>query len=115
MPDSIGELAEGVDSMLTHNHEWDPSWDKDWQAALGKLEEGIEEEHPLNPAEAVEYYRYGFIAARKHPLHEWPEVESEFYQDYMTGAPESGEQEGEEEDWERAREWARRGWEVVRA
>ena len=99
--------------MLTHTDEWDPSWDEDWQAVLSRLEEEVEEEHPPSPEEAVEYYRYGFIAARKHPLHEWPDVESELYQDYMSGAPGPGEEESQEEDWERAREWARRGWEVA--
>jgi len=101
--------------MLTHTDEWDPSWDEDWQAVLSRLEEEVEEEHPPSPEEAVEYYRYGFIAARRHPLHEWPDVESELYQDYMSGAPGPGEEEGKEEDWERAREWARRGWEVAHA
>lgn len=89
--------------------EWDPSWDDDWQAALRTIEEEMEEEHPLSPEQAVELYQYGFSAARKHPLREWPEVESELYQDYMSGAPEPGE--FEDEEWETSRDWARRGWE----
>ena len=92
--------------------EWDPSWDDDWQAVQGNLEEEIEEEHPHTPAEAVKLYRYGFGAARRHPTHEWSDVEAELYQDYMGGAPEPGEPEPEEE-WEEVRGWARRGWQAA--
>lgn len=103
--------------MATPNVEWDPSWDTDWQAAQAKLEQEVEEEHPLNPKEAVEFYRYGFSVARKHPMHEWSDIESELYQDYMSGAPEPGEPEGEEEElgWEQARQWAYRGWRATRS
>ena len=96
--------------------EWDPSWDEDWMAEQGKLEEEVEDEHPRKPEEAVELYRYGFSVAKAHPGREWSDVESELYQDYMTGAPEPG-QEGiplPEEDWESRSGWARSGWEAGR-
>ena len=95
--------------MTRPKAEWDPSWDDDWQSAQGKLEQEIEDEHPLDPRAAVEFYRYGFGGARKHPLHDWSDVEVELYQDYMSGAPEPGEAQ-EEMDWEQARQWAYRGW-----
>jgi len=95
--------------------EWDPSWDDDWQAVQGKLEDEIEQEHPKSPREAVQLYRHGFSAALLHPLHEWREIESELYQDYMAGAPEPGEEAEEEEaGWEQARGWAYRGWQAAR-
>ena len=105
---------EAPNPMVRPKVEWDPSWDDDWQALQDKLEHEIEEEHPHNPDEAVELYRYGFSAAQKHPMHDWTDVESELYQDYMGGAPEPGEQQEEEMDWERVSEWARRGWEAAR-
>lgn len=89
--------------------EWDPSWDDGWQSVQGKLEQEVEDEHPLNPREAVEFYRFGFGAARKHPLHDWSDVETELYQDYMSGAPEPGEAQADL-DWEQARSWIYRGW-----
>ncbi|GEM_PF-2168716 len=90
--------------------EWDPSWDDDWQAAQPDLEEEIRDEHPPDPRKAVEYYRYGFIAAKRHPLHEWPSIEEELYEDFMTGAGQPLDEEGFEE----SREWFRRGWEAGR-
>ncbi len=94
--------------------EWDPSWDDDWQAAQPDLEAQIEADHPPQPERAVEYYRYGFSAAKRHPLHEWPDVQRELYEDYMTGLAELEEEErpGEGERWEQARVWAHRGWEA---
>ena len=89
--------------------EWDPSWDDGWQSVQTKLEQEIEDEHPLDPREAVELYRFGFGEARRHPLHDWSDVEVELYQDYMSGAPEPGEAQ-EDVGWEQAREWAYRGW-----
>lgn len=94
--------------------EWDPSWDDDWKAAQEKLEQEIEDEHPLDPEQAVELYRYGFVEARRHPTREWSDVESKLYQDYMGGAPEPGEWQGEETGWEQARVWAHHGWEIAR-
>ena len=95
--------------MVRLKVEWDPSWDDGWPAAGGPdLESMIEEEHPPEPERAVEYYRYGFSVARRHPLHEWPDVESELYQDYMAGVTEPGE----EEEWEEVRAWVHRGWEA---
>lgn len=93
--------------------EWDPSWDEDWLSAQRRLEDEIEEQRPRSPREAVEFYRYGFSIARRHPLHEWADVESNLYQDYMSGAPEPGEAETEETNWEDARAWAYRGWEAA--
>jgi len=94
--------------------EWDPSWDDDWQMAQHKLEQEIEQEHPYERKEAVEMYRYGFSAARRQPLHDWSDVESDLYQDYMSGAPEPGEPVEQEKSWEEVREWAHRGWEAAR-
>ena len=89
--------------------EWDASWDDDWQSVKCKLEEEIESEHPRTPSEAVRFYKYGYSAARGHPTHEWSDVEADFYQDYMGGAPEPGETEPEME-WEHVSGWAHRGW-----
>ena len=89
--------------------EWDASWDDDWQSVQGKLEEEIETEHPRTAEEAVRFYKYGFSAARRHPTHEWSEIEEDMYQDYMSGAPEPGEVEPEVE-WERVSDWAHQGW-----
>ena len=94
--------------------EWDPSWDEDWQAVLGNLEEEIEDEHPRAPAEAVQYDQYGFSAAYRHPSREWSDVQSEVYQDYMTGAPEPGEPASTNMDWQEASEWAQRGYQAAR-
>lgn len=90
--------------------EWDPSWDEDWESEMGKLEEEMEDEHPRSPEEAVKLYRYGYSAARRHPMHEWSDVESELYQDYMTGAPEPGEPGSTNMAWEQATDWVQRGW-----
>lgn len=94
--------------------EWDPSWDDDWQAAQGKLEEEIEDERPHPPGEAVSYYRYGFTEARRQSSLEWSDVEAEMYQDYMVGAPEPGEPANTGMGWEEASDWARRGWQAAR-
>lgn len=92
---------------------WNPTWEEDWQAAQAELEAKIEEEHPPDPEEAIEYYRYGFVAARRHPLHDWSDVENNLYQDYMTGVMET--EPGEEQTgWELARAWTHRGWEAAR-
>ena len=96
--------------------EWDPSWDDDWQARENKLEEEIEDEHPRKPAEAVEFYRFGYASARRQPTHDWPEVEREMYEDYMSGLPEPGEPIVEHEsDFREGVAWAHRGWEAGRA
>jgi len=89
--------------------EWDASWDDDWQTFLGKLEDEIESEHPREPREAVRFYRMGFSAGRRHPTHDWADVETDMYQDYMGGAPEPGETEPDVE-WEEASVWAHQGW-----
>lgn len=100
--------------MPNSSTQWEPSWDDDWRAAQRQLEEEIEEEHPHNPDQAVEMYRFGFTAAHRVPLPVWSDIESELYGDYMAGAPEPGSTETEEEQremtWEQSRDWAERGW-----
>ena len=100
--------------MVRPKVEWDPSWDDDWQSLQGELKDEVEDEHPRDPEEAVNLYRFGFSIARKHPIHDWSYIEGEMYQDYMSGAPEPGEEKGEENEWEAARSWIRRGWEAAR-
>lgn len=102
--------------MVRPKVEWDPTWDDDWQAAQGGLEEEMEEEHPRNPEQAVQLYRYGFGAARREPVLLWSSVESDLYQDYMSGSPEPGPEEADEDElgWELARSWVQRGWEAGR-
>lgn len=95
--------------------EWNLSWDDDWQSAKNNLEDELAEEHPPNPEKAIEYYRYGFSIGHKHPLLEWSDVESDIYQDYMTGAQESLTEESDESDWEHARVWTHLGWKAGRA
>lgn len=94
--------------------EWDPSWDDDWQTARETLDEQIEEEHPHTAEDAVQYYRYGFIEAKRHPSHEWTDVESEMYQDYMTGAPEPSAVASTGMPWDEASDWVQRGWQAAR-
>lgn len=101
--------------MVKPKVEWDPSWDDDWQSAQAKLEEEIEDEHPHDPEEAVRLYRHGYAEARRHPLHDWSDVEADLYQDYMGGAPEPGENVEEQEAWEQARVWSHRGWQAGHA
>jgi hypothetical protein len=101
--------------MTRPKAEWDPSWDDDWQAAQDQLGGQIEEQRPHPPAEAVQYYRHGFIAAMRHPAHDWSDVESELYQDYMAGAPEPNEPGSTNMSWEEASDWVQRGWQAARA
>lgn len=96
--------------MQRSRTEWDPSWDDDWQAAQPDLEAQIRDDRPPDPRLAVEYYRYGFIAAKRHPLHELPANEEELYEDYMTGVGEPVNEEG----YEDTREWFHRGWNAAR-
>ena len=90
--------------------EWDPSWDDDWRAAQPDLEDQIREDHPPDPRAAVQYYRYGFIAGKRHPEHELPANEEELYQDFMTGVGEPNTEAGAED----TREWFHRGWDAAR-
>lgn len=90
--------------------EWDPSWDDDWQAAQPDLEEQIREDHPVDTGVAVEYYRFGFIAGKRHPMHELPTNAEALYEDFMTGVGEPISEEGFEE----TREWFHRGWDAAR-
>lgn len=90
--------------------DWDPSWDDDWQAAQPDLEEQIREDHPPDPAKAVEYYRYGFVAAKRNAAYGRPENLSELYEDFMTGVGEPIAEEGYEE----TQGWLRRGWDAGR-
>ncbi|HEY3298500.1 MAG TPA: hypothetical protein VGK34_07585 [Armatimonadota bacterium] len=98
--------------MLKIQTEWDPNWDDDWRAALTRLENEVEDEHPLNAEQSVELYRFGFSAARRLPMPVWSDVESELYQDYMNGEPEPGETQTQEMSWDESRELAQRGWEA---
>lgn len=100
--------------MHESNIEWNPSWDDDWMIAQRQLNDELEEEHPRNPEQAVELYRYGFVAAHRQPPPDWSNVESELYQDYMSGSPEPGPAQTEDLDWEQSRSWAQRGYEASR-
>jgi hypothetical protein len=94
--------------------EWDATWDDDWQTVKVRLEDELEEEHPRNPEQAVQLYRYGFGTARREPVLMWSDVESNLYEDYMGGAPEPGmERAPDDLEWEQVREWAQRGWEAA--
>lgn len=93
--------------------ERDPSWDDDWRDVLPRVQDEIEEEHPPDPRQAVQYFQYGFAAGRKHPSHEWPEVEQDLYEDYMTGVSEPPDEQAE--GWQIARAWAHRGFEAGQA
>ncbi|MHB0911992.1 MAG: hypothetical protein ACYC2Y_00925 [Armatimonadota bacterium] len=95
--------------MARPKMEWDPSWDDDWAQALGPLEDELADEHPKNPRQAVEMYRYGYAAGKQQPPREWSDVESNLYQDYMSGAPEPGQME-----WDEASDYAERGFEAGR-
>lgn len=100
--------------MIRPTVEWDQSWDDDWQSAKVRLEDELEEEHPRNPEQALQLYRYGFGAAMREPVRMWSDVESTLYEDYMAGAPEPGsDQDLSEIEWEQARTWAHRGWEAA--
>lgn len=95
--------------------EWNPSWDDDWQAQENKLSEEIEEDHPRIPEKAVEFYRYGYASARNQPINEWPDVEKDLYEDYMSGLPAPGAFEGGlETEFRQGIVWAHRGWEAGR-
>lgn len=100
--------------MAKPEFEWEPSWNDDWLAVQDELEDMVEKEEPLNPEEAVEMYRYGFSMARRHPRRDWSDVESDLYQDYMSGAPEPRREDLEQTGWDRSREWAQRGWQAGR-
>lgn len=113
MPNS-NLLPEAQTHMIRPKVEWDPTWDDDWQAAETQLADELEEEHPRNPEQAVQLYRYGFGAAQKEPATLWSAVESDLYEDYMSGAPEPGYEGMEDLDWEQARAWAQRGWEAAK-
>lgn len=96
--------------MRTPGAEWDPNWDQDWRDAQPDLEEEIRDEHPPDREKAVQYYRYGFIAAKRRPEHEWPTNEEELYGDFMAGVGEPVSEEG----FEDSREWFHRGWDAAR-
>jgi len=66
-----------------------------WQSCRQRLEEEAEGKRPLSSRDIVECIRHGFVSRRRHPMHMWPEVEQEIYEDYMTTELEPAE-EGEE-------------------
>lgn len=66
-----------------------------WQSCRQRLEEEAEGKRPLSTRDIVECIRYGFVSPRRHPMHMWPEVEQEIYEDYMTGESEPAEESDE--------------------
>jgi len=94
--------------------DWDPSWDDDWSNLTLQLKDEIDECNPPDPTQAIELYRFGFTAARRHPLPVWSDVESQLYQDYMSGSPDSDLGDNREMSWEQSRDWAHRGFEAGR-